>query len=62
MTNTYSKQFAHQYEQISIRRKKLFYISIRRKSKCLEIRRQGYIGRLIFGYSIMLKLFGKIIL
>jgi hypothetical protein len=62
MTNTYSKQFAHQYEQISIRRKKLFFISIKRKSKCLEIRRQGYIGTLVFGYSIMLKLFGKIIL
>jgi hypothetical protein len=62
MTNPYSKQFAHQYEQIAIRRKSLFYISIKRKSKCLLIRKQGYIGTLIFGYSIMLKLFGKIIL
>lgn len=60
--NTYSKQFAHQYEQISIRRKRMFFISIRRKSKCLDIRKQGYIGTLVFGYSIMLKLFGKIIL
>lgn len=60
--NNYSKQFAHQYEQISIRRKRLFFISIKRKSKCLDIRKQGYIGRLVFGYSIMLKLFGKIIL
>ena len=60
--NTYSKQYAEQYEQICLRRKKDFYISIKRKSKCLEIRRQGYMGRLIFGYSIILKMFGKIIL
>ena len=60
--NPYSKQYAEQYEQICQRRKKDFYISIKRKSKCEEVRREGYIGRLILGYSIILKLWGKIIL
>jgi len=60
--NPYSKQYAEQYEQICILRKRDFFISIKRKSKCIEIRRQGYIGRLILGYSIILKLWGKIIL
>ena len=60
--NPYSKQYAEQYEQVCNSRKRNFYISIKRKSKCLEIRKQGYIGKLIFGYSIILKLFGKIIL
>ena len=60
--NPYSKQYAEQYEQICLQRKRLFYISIKRKSKCLDVRKEGYIGRLIFGYSIILKLFGKIIL
>jgi len=60
--NPYLKQYAEQYEQICNSRKRNFYISIKRKSKCLEIRKQGYIGKLIFGYSIILKLFGKIIL
>ena len=60
--NPYSKQYAEQYEQICLLRKRDFFISIKRKSKCIEIRKEGYIGRLIFGYSIMLKMWGKIIL
>jgi hypothetical protein len=60
--DTYFKQYAEQYEQICLLRNRDFYISIKRKSKCLEIRRQGYIGRLILGYSIILKMWGKIIL
>ena len=37
---------------------RMFYISIKRKDKCLFSRRNGYKGKLIFGYSVLLILFG----
>ncbi len=37
---------------------KTFWLSIRKKEKCLFSRRNGYFGKLIFGYSVCLRLFG----
>ncbi len=36
-----------------------FWLSIRKKDNCLFARRNGYMGKLIFGYSVRLRLFGK---
>lgn len=41
---------------------KRFWLSIKHKSKCLFSRRNGYKGKLIFGYSICLHLFRKTII
>lgn len=38
------------------------WLSIEHKSNCLFARRNGNIGKIIFGYSICLRLFGKDIL
>ena len=35
-----------------------FWISIRKAKNCLFSRRNGYRGRIILGYSIMIRLFG----
>jgi len=35
------------------------WLSIKRKDKCLFSRRNGIVGKIIFGYSIRLRLFGK---
>jgi len=39
-----------------------FWLSIRRANKCLFSRRNGYIGKLILGYSVCLRLFNRDIL
>ena len=39
-----------------------FFLSIKKKGNCLFSRRNGRIGKLIFGYSILLRLFGIVIL
>lgn len=36
-----------------------FWLSVKHKSKCLFSRRNGLSGKLLFGYSIRLRLFGK---
>jgi len=36
-----------------------FWFSIRKAKNCLFARRNGYIGKVIFGYSVVLRLFGK---
>ncbi len=36
-----------------------FWLSIRKAKNCLFGRRNGYSGKIIFGYSIRLRLFGK---
>lgn len=41
---------------------KRFWFSMKPKNKCLFSRRNGYVGRIVFGYSICLRLFGKIII
>lgn len=39
-----------------------FWLSIKKKENCLFSRRNGHEGKLIFGYSVCLKLFNKTIL
>lgn len=39
-----------------------FYVSIRKVNKCLFGRRNGYIGKVIHGYSVCITLFGKVLL
>lgn len=41
---------------------KPFWLSIKQAKKCLFSRRHGRIGKIIWGYSICLRLFGKTIL
>lgn len=36
-----------------------FWLSIKKAEDCLFSRRNGYVGKIIFGYSIRLRLFGK---
>jgi len=36
-----------------------FWLSIKKVEDCLFSRRNGYVGKIIFGYSIRLRLFGK---
>ena len=36
--------------------KRANYISIKRLDKCLFSRRHGYQGKIIFGYSVMIRL------
>lgn len=36
----------------------LFFISIRKANKCLFSRRNGILGNIVFGYSIVIRLFG----
>jgi len=36
-----------------------FWLSIKKKENCLFSRRNGYEGKIVFGYSIRLKLFDK---
>jgi hypothetical protein len=38
---------------------KSFWLSIKKASECLFSRRNGYEGKIVFGYSIRLRLFGK---
>lgn len=38
---------------------KPFWLSIKHKNKCLFSRRNGYVGKIILGYSIRLRLFGR---
>jgi hypothetical protein len=38
---------------------KKFWLSVKKKEKCLFSRRHGYIGKIIFGYSVRLRLFGR---
>lgn len=38
---------------------KPFFISIKKSNECLFSRRNGYIGKLIHGYSVVIRLFGK---
>lgn len=40
-------------------KEKPFWLSIRKAQNCLFSRRNGYFGKVIFGYSICLRLFGK---
>jgi hypothetical protein len=37
---------------------KPFFISIKQKERCLFSRRNGYVGKIVFGYSIVVRLFG----
>lgn len=39
--------------------KKPFWISIRKASDCLFSRRYGHVGKVVFGYSVCVRLFGK---
>ena len=41
---------------------KRFWISIKKREKCLFSRRNGYVGTIILGYSVVLRLFGHNIL
>lgn len=47
--------------EMKIRRKRL-WISIKRADRCFFSRRNGVVGRLILGYSVCLRLFGRDIL
>lgn len=38
------------------------WLSIRKASKCLFMRRNGHFGKVVFGYSVCLRLFGKTII
>ena len=38
---------------------KPFWISIRKAKNCLFIRRNGIRGKIIFGYSVCVRIFGK---
>ena len=38
---------------------KKFWISIRRAKDCLFSRRNGYVGKVIFGWSVCIRLFGR---
>ena len=38
--------------------KKRNWLSVRKAKNCLFGRRNGYIGKLIFGYSVCFRLFG----
>ena len=40
-------------------RKLKFWLSIKPVSKCYFSRRNGFFGKIIFGYSVCLRLFGK---
>ena len=42
--------------------KRKFWLSIRKAKNCLFSRRNGKFGKLIWGYSVCLRLFGKTIL
>ena len=48
--------------EYTVRVRKPFWVSVKRKEKCLYSRRNGYLGTLIFGYSVMVRLFNKDIL
>ena len=39
-------------------REKLFWLSIKKVEDCLFMRRNGFIGKIIYDYSICLRLFG----
>jgi len=39
-------------------RRPRFWVSIRRADKCLFCRRHGYYGKVVFGWSICVRLFG----
>jgi hypothetical protein len=39
-------------------RERQFWISIRKAKNCLYSRRNGYIGSIICGYSVVIRLFG----
>ena len=45
----------NKYYNDSINKK--FWLSIKRKDDCLFSRRNGCVGKLVFGYSIRLRLF-----
>ena len=38
--------------------KKPNWLSVKKKDKCFYSRRNGYVGKIIFGYSVRLRLFG----
>lgn len=60
----YEKEFKRYYAsdvEINFFRYK-FWLSIKKKNNCLFSRRNGYEGKLIFGYSICLRIFNKTIL
>lgn len=38
--------------------KKRFWLSVKKTKKCLFSRRNGYIGKIIFNYSVCFRLFG----
>ncbi len=40
-------------------RRKRFRLSIKKAKNCIFSRRNGYLGKIVFGYSIILRLFGK---
>lgn len=37
--------------------KKSFWVSIKKQKNCLYSRRNGHIGKIIFGYSVCIRLF-----
>lgn len=39
-----------------------FYISIRKKEDCYFSRRNGYRGKILFGYSICLRVFKRVVI
>jgi hypothetical protein len=38
--------------------RKYFFFSIKKKDKCLFSRRNGYVGKIIHGYSVCIRIFG----
>lgn len=38
---------------------KTFWISIRKAKHCFFVRRNGLKGKIIFGYSVCIRIFGK---
>lgn len=56
--NIFSKPLLNEVAPLKIMEKR-FWLSIKHKDKCLFSRRNGYQGKIIFGYSIRLRLFGR---
>ena len=53
----FSKKIVSDIEGFQIYYPKYIYLSINKKQKCLFSRRNGYSGKILFGYSIRLRLF-----
>lgn len=60
--NELKEWFKHEHRSIIEINLRWLWLSIKDVNKCLFSRRNGYRGKIIFGYSVCFKLFNKNIL